>query len=212
MVLFEKAHRCRPPWDTGRPQGPFVAHEKTGELVGDVLDVGCGTGENALFLAAPGYVVWGVAAAPTPIEQSRKKAEERGSTATFLVHDALALPEPGRTLDTVVDSGQFHALSDPQCPLHAGSLAGMMRTGGSASCSPSAISSRETTAPGESRRRRSGRPAPTGRGSTGSGPYPSMPERCRRFPGLALLDHQDAVLRRQSPVLPQTVSRAPQAQ
>lgn len=130
MDLFEKAYRGSPPWDIGRPQRAFVVLEEAGEIVGDVLDVGCGTGENALFLASRGHVVWGVDAAPTAIEQSRKKAEERGSTATFLVHDALALPDLGRTFDRVIDSGLFHALSDPDRPRYARSLAGVLRTGG----------------------------------------------------------------------------------
>ena len=42
------------PWDTGRPQPAIVRLAGAGRFTGTVLDVGCGTGENALFLAARG--------------------------------------------------------------------------------------------------------------------------------------------------------------
>ncbi len=130
MSFFEEAYRGSPPWDIGRAQSEFVALEESGEIAGDVLDVGCGTGENALFLASRGHVVWGVDSAPSAIELARRKAQERGLTATFLVQDALHLQELGRTFDTVIDSGLFHALSDPERPRFVRSVSGVLRPGG----------------------------------------------------------------------------------
>ncbi|MEN6342469.1 MAG: class I SAM-dependent methyltransferase [Methanospirillum sp.] len=130
MSIFEEAYRGTPPWDIGRPQTTFVALEESGEIAGDVLDVGCGTGENALFLAGRGHTVWGVDAAQSAIEIARRKAEERGLAATFRVQDALRLQELGRTFDTIIDSGLFHALSDPERPLYARSLSAVLRPGG----------------------------------------------------------------------------------
>jgi len=130
MSIFEEAYRGTPPWDIGRPQPAFVALEESGEIAGDVLDVGCGTGENALFLAGRGHDVWGVDSAPSAIEIARRKAEERGLSAIFRVQDALLLQELGRTFDTIIDSGLFHALSDPERPLYARSLSTVLRPGG----------------------------------------------------------------------------------
>ncbi len=113
MDFFEKAYRGKPPWDIGRAQREFVHLEESGEISGDVLDVGCGTGENALYLAARGHEVWGVDSVPAAIETARRKAEERSLTAIFLVQDTLHLDQIGRTFDTVIDSGFFHTLSDP---------------------------------------------------------------------------------------------------
>ena len=45
---FESMYAGKPPWDTGRAQRAFVA--VSNRIVSPVLDVGCGTGENALFL------------------------------------------------------------------------------------------------------------------------------------------------------------------
>jgi cyclopropane fatty-acyl-phospholipid synthase-like methyltransferase len=118
------------PWDTGRPQPAFGALGQSGAVQGSVLDVGCGTGENALFFASLGHEVWGIDGAPTAIERAQRKATERGVNAQFLVHDALALEGLGRTFDTVIDSGLFHVFSDDERPLYVASLAKVLLPGG----------------------------------------------------------------------------------
>ena len=57
-----------------------------------ILDAGCGTGENALFFAQRGYKITGIDYLPGPIELAKKKAAERGISATFLVIDACRAP------------------------------------------------------------------------------------------------------------------------
>ena len=54
MSIFDEAYCGIPNWDIGRAQPVFVSLHEAGEISGDVLDVGCGTGENALFLAERG--------------------------------------------------------------------------------------------------------------------------------------------------------------
>jgi SAM-dependent methyltransferase len=130
MDFFEVAYHGAPPWDIGRPQREFVRLEESGKIVGDVLDAGCGTGENALFLASRGHVVWGVDSAPRAIEIARRKAKERGLAATFLVKDTLNLHEVGRTFETVIDSGLFHTLSDLERSCFVRNLSEVLKTGG----------------------------------------------------------------------------------
>ena len=181
LEIFEQAyHGGLPPWEIGRAQQEFAALEEAGEIVGDVLDVGCGTGENALYLAGRGHEVWGVDAVPAAIERARQKAEERGAAATFLVADALDLTALGRTFETVIDSGLFHALSDADRPRFVRSLAPVLSPGGT--CFMLAISEFDSEGPVPSalRSRRFGRPSPTGGGSTGSGPRPSRAASARR--------------------------------
>ena len=86
--------------------------------------------EDALFLAGRGHEVCGVDSASTAIEIARKKAKERGLTATFLVKDALNLHEIGRTFDTVIDSGLFHTLSDPDHPHFVWNVTEVLKPGG----------------------------------------------------------------------------------
>jgi len=110
---FEWAYRNgAPPWDIGQPQPAIVRLAEQGLIVGDVVDLGCGTGENALHLASRSLGVVGVDAAPTAIAQAQEKAGRRGSTATFLVADALKLETLGRTFNVAIDCGLFHTFSD----------------------------------------------------------------------------------------------------
>ncbi|HEY6051942.1 MAG TPA: class I SAM-dependent methyltransferase, partial [Thermoanaerobaculia bacterium] len=87
---------------------------------------GCGTGENALFLASRGHEVCGVDAAPTAIENAKAKAAARRISATFLLHDALQLRALNRTFDTVIDSGLFHTFPDEDRPRFVRSLASVL--------------------------------------------------------------------------------------
>ena len=130
MDFFNSAYNGRPPWETGRPQKEFIQLEQAGEIVGSVLDVGCGTGENALYLAAQGHEVWGVDFAPAAIQKAKDKATQRHLSVTFLVLHVLELQTLGRTFDTVIDSGLFHVLSDEERALFVDSLASVMHRGG----------------------------------------------------------------------------------
>ncbi|MGZ7164416.1 MAG: class I SAM-dependent methyltransferase [Halobacteriota archaeon] len=130
MDLFDAAYEGVAPWDIGRPQRKIMQLEEAGEITGAVLDVGCGTGENALYLAARGHEVWGVDFTARAIETARDKATQRHLSVTFLVQDVLYLDTLGRRFDTVIDSGLFHALSDEERPYFARSVAIVLRRGG----------------------------------------------------------------------------------
>ena len=130
MDFFEQAYHGTPPWDIGRPQQEIVRLEETGQIIGEVLDVGCGTGENSLFLANNGHVVVGMDSVRRAIDTARKKAEERGLDATFIIGDTLNLRELGRTFDTIIDSGLFHTLSDPERLVFIQNLHEVLRPGG----------------------------------------------------------------------------------
>src|SRR5271157_6027400 len=84
-----------PAWDIGRPQPAFDSLAKSGNLVGRVLDPGCGTGEHALLAASLGHEVVGVDLSAKAIELAMTKAATRGVEARFLVADALRLVNLG---------------------------------------------------------------------------------------------------------------------
>jgi SAM-dependent methyltransferase len=129
-MTFESAYQSgAPPWDIGRPQPAIVRLADEGLIAGEVIDLGCGTGENALFLASRGLTVVGVDAAPTAIARAHEKARLRGSAATFLVADATALETLGRTFDVAMDCGLFHTFSDTDRIRFERSLRGILRPG-----------------------------------------------------------------------------------
>ena len=128
---FEAAYRNGvPPWDIGRAQPAIVRLAEQGIVAGEVVDIGCGTGENALYLASRGLVVTGLDAAPTAIARAREKSALRGSSATFQVADALALEALGRTFDVAIDCGLFHTFSDPDRVRFDQGLRQVLRAGG----------------------------------------------------------------------------------
>lgn len=73
MNFFNSAYEGTPPWDIGRPQKEFIKLAADREISGRVLDVGVGTGENALYLAHLGFEVWGIDAAPSAIKKQRRR-------------------------------------------------------------------------------------------------------------------------------------------
>lgn len=119
-----------PPWDIGRPQAEFVKVAENGEIHGRILDVGCGTGENAIFLSQFGTETWGIDSASLAIEKAKQKAKERGARVKFSVADAFRLDELGTKFDTVVDCGLFHIFSDKERSLFTKSLRSTMETKG----------------------------------------------------------------------------------
>jgi ubiquinone/menaquinone biosynthesis C-methylase UbiE len=76
-----------------------------------VLDAGCGTGENALYLAAHGYRVTTFDAAPAAIEKARRKAAQQGVEIAFEVADARQLPAWDARFGAISDAGRFHVLA-----------------------------------------------------------------------------------------------------
>ncbi len=128
---FESAYGETAPWDIAGPQPAFVGLEETGKIRGSVLDAGCGTGENALYLASRGHEVWGLDFVTVAIERANVKAQERGLRVHFQVGDALKLDQLGRTFDAVIDCGLFHTFTDLERPLYVSGLAAVVRPGGS---------------------------------------------------------------------------------
>ena len=130
MNFFNSAYEAIPPWDIGRPQKEFVRLAADGETSGRVLDAGCGTGENALYLAHLGFEVWGIDAAPSAIKKAKEKGKKRGITAKFLVGDALELQLLQTKFNTIIDCGLFHVFSDEERPIFAASLYSALYPGG----------------------------------------------------------------------------------
>lgn len=127
---FNAAYDGQPPWDIGRPQPAIVDLATAGIIRGDVLDVGCGTGEQTLLLATQGHSAVGIDSSPKAISLAQQKAAARGVQATFVVGDALDLHALARTFETVIDCGFFHVLSDADRIRFQTELAAVLQPGG----------------------------------------------------------------------------------
>ena len=118
------------PGTSAGPRRSSSSSVRRGEITGSVLDIGCGTGEHALFFAAKGHEVWGIDSAPLAIQKAKEKAPGRGLPAHFLVLNALDLARLNRKFDTATDSGLFHTLSDEDRPVFVDNLAAILSPAG----------------------------------------------------------------------------------
>jgi SAM-dependent methyltransferase len=101
-----------PPWDTGTPDPMLVAMVESRVIApARTLDVGCGTGTNAMYLAEHGFDVVGVDVSPLAIERARAKAHGR---CRFEAVDFLNQPPPGGPFELVFDRGCFHTFDEDQ--------------------------------------------------------------------------------------------------
>jgi cyclopropane fatty-acyl-phospholipid synthase-like methyltransferase len=127
---FNQSSSSTSSWEIGRPQPAIVRLAQSGNIVGTVLDVGCGTGENALYLSSLGHDVCAIDTANAAIDHARRKSLQRGTRVNFRLVDALALPCLGLTFDTVIDSGLFHIFSDEERGEYANNLGAVLKPGG----------------------------------------------------------------------------------
>jgi SAM-dependent methyltransferase len=118
------------PWDIGEPQPAIVRLAGEGAFRGAVLDAGCGTGENALYVASLGLHVLGVDVAETALSIAREKAVARGLDADFVFADAFQLERLSHMFETVLDCGLFHTFDSGERREYVSSLAAATGRGG----------------------------------------------------------------------------------
>jgi SAM-dependent methyltransferase len=119
------------PWDTGVPDEQLVAAVTTGVITpGRTLEIGCGTGTNALWLAQRGFDVVAVDLAPLAIAAARKKAHGV-ARCEFAVLDFLAADPPRAPFDFVFDRGCFHVFDEHETRARfAARVAALLAPGG----------------------------------------------------------------------------------
>jgi SAM-dependent methyltransferase len=94
------------PWDTGTPDPVLVEMiESQAIKPAGALEIGCGTGTNAIFLAQRGFDVLGVDISEVAVNTARAKAQGR---CRFEVIDFLAATPVGGPFEFVFDRGCFH--------------------------------------------------------------------------------------------------------
>lgn len=130
---FELRYRLsRPRWDTGivPPEVRQLVEEER-PTPGRALDLGCGTGTTAVYLATRGWDVVGVDFAPRAIGLARRRAADAGvaDRVRFEVADVTRLPGLGAPFDLALDIGCFHAVPDARRRAYMEGVARVLRPG-----------------------------------------------------------------------------------
>lgn len=100
----------KPPWDTGVSPPELLTFIQT-HTAGKAIDLGCGTGTNAITLSRAGWQVTGVDFAPRAIHIAKKKLERENIQAELLVGDVTKLSQINGPFDLALDIGCFHSLT-----------------------------------------------------------------------------------------------------
>lgn len=100
----------RAPWDIGAREELASLVESGHIKPGRAIDLGCGTGANAIYLAQNGFKVTGVDYAEAAIEKARARAKEAGTQVNFLVDDLTNLHHVSGTFDFLLDFGTLDDL------------------------------------------------------------------------------------------------------
>ncbi|MGD0982942.1 MAG: class I SAM-dependent methyltransferase [Acidimicrobiales bacterium] len=118
----------KPRWDSTEPRSELEA-VVTGRVPGRALDLGCGTGANAIYLARQGWEVVGVDFVANAIETAKSRALSAGVTASFLLGDVAQLGKAGvrGPFDLLVDVGCYHAIPDGLRDAYAAGVAAVAR-------------------------------------------------------------------------------------
>ena len=97
------------PWDLGRPD--FNLTDMVTQRPIDAcnaLEIGCGTGDNAIWLAQQAFKVTATDISEIAIAKSREKAAKANVKCNFVVADFLKSKTPGAPFGFVFDRGCFH--------------------------------------------------------------------------------------------------------
>ncbi|MBI4230623.1 MAG: class I SAM-dependent methyltransferase [Planctomycetes bacterium] len=108
---WEQAYRTGElPWDSDTPGRELVRLVESGLVrPGRALDVGCGSGTNAVWLAREGFSVTGIDLSAEAIRLARAKAQAMEARVRFEVANLMDWKGAEASYDLVVDSGCFHS-------------------------------------------------------------------------------------------------------
>jgi 2-polyprenyl-3-methyl-5-hydroxy-6-metoxy-1,4-benzoquinol methylase len=120
--------RGRTPWDTQITPPQVMAFIKS-TPAGSALDLGCGTGTNAITMAKAGWRVTAIDFVPKAIREARRKARQEDLKIDFRVGDVTRLGRLEGPFDYALDIGCLHSLPQERHRHYANAVAQALRPG-----------------------------------------------------------------------------------
>jgi len=100
-----------PPWDAGRPHAELARVLDEYRLrPKTVLEIGCGTGADAIVLARRRFEVTAVDCSPIAIERARLRAEQSDAVLRFVLDDVFDFARTSGQFDLIYDAGLYHSV------------------------------------------------------------------------------------------------------
>ena len=103
------------PWDTGTPDRHLIETIQDLAVKGAaILEIGCGTGTNAIWLARQGFSVTAIDISDTAIREARKKAGQLRVSLNLQVMDFMKGSPGLKSFSFVFDRGVLHVFDKPR--------------------------------------------------------------------------------------------------
>lgn len=99
-----------PPWETGRPASELVRLVDEGLLRPvPMLEIGCGSGADAVFLASHGFDVTAVDSSPTAVERARTRSQRAGVPIRLVLDNVFDFVQSTEeSYEFVYEAGFYH--------------------------------------------------------------------------------------------------------
>jgi len=129
---YQQTHPDHIPWEHF-PYSFLKDLVESGRLTkGNILDVGCGTGNQSIFLAKHGFTVTGVDLSAAAITRAQQKAARQDVQVRFVAADATQLSTAGlpTDFDCLVDWGTMHGIAEEERAAYIQELTSHLKPGG----------------------------------------------------------------------------------
>lgn len=117
------------PWNSEFPSPELVELVENKKIKPcKVLDLGCGTGTNSIYIAENGFKVTGIDISEIAIKSAKEK--DKGKKCRFICANALNLHFKDNEFDFLYDRGCFHSISKKDLKKYVLNVKRVLKQGG----------------------------------------------------------------------------------
>ncbi|MEA3547394.1 MAG: class I SAM-dependent methyltransferase [Thermodesulfobacteriota bacterium] len=129
---FQKRYKSgNTPWEIHRADHNLISIVRNTPVQPcKALDIGCGSGDNVIWLQQQKFEAVGVDSTEIAINQARKKAQKSKADCLFYELDFFSSHLPGLPYDFAFDRGCFHHFRDDKLSQFAEKVAAILKIGG----------------------------------------------------------------------------------
>ncbi|MBI1973175.1 methyltransferase domain-containing protein [Candidatus Micrarchaeota archaeon] len=119
------------PWDVGEPDNIIAGMVERGEINPcRALELGCGNGNDAIFLARSGFDVTALDVSKLAIEEAKRRARNARAKVNFLVDDAADPRHVTGNFDFILDRCCFHFIHKSKRQKYVQSVSRLLKPSG----------------------------------------------------------------------------------